>query len=137
MNRITLFRIFTALVLVGAMLALGIFAYQAGLARGMAAELPAPENGQVMPYYPYFGLPYRYPLFGGFGFLGCLIPLFFFFLFFAALRALFWRGRWGMRHWGARGWDPDQPGQNVPPMFAEWHRRAHETPGAGEPKQDE
>ena len=36
MNRITLFRIFTALVLVGAMLALGIFAYQAGLARGMA-----------------------------------------------------------------------------------------------------
>jgi hypothetical protein len=60
-----------------------------------------------------------------FGFFGFLFPLAFLFLAFAALRFLFGRRRWGWR----RGWvghEYGPGGTGVPPMFEEWHRRAHE-----------
>ena len=95
----------------------GIAAYNLGFSHGIAQQLPAAAAGAVA--YPW---PYR-PW--GFGF-GFLFPLLFLFLLF---RVLLWRGPWrGGWHGGGyygRGCYPGGPA-GVPPMFDEWHRRAHE-----------
>ena len=137
MNKSIIFRIVLALVLIGAMLGLGAFAFNAGLARGLAMSAPAAAGEPLQPSYGFFGMPYgRHFLgFGGFGLLGCLVPLFLVFLFFLALRGLFWhgpRGWYGHMHhgpWGMAGKGDWSKG--VPPMFDEWHQRAHE----GQPKE--
>ncbi len=89
-------------------------AYNTGVARGLA------ESGQISPPpgiapYPYYG-PYWHPGPFGFGFFGFLFPLLFIFLIFGLLRGLFWHPWRGYGHYG----------RGVPPMFEEWHRRAHE-----------
>ncbi len=126
-----LWRVLVVLVVVGAIVGLGFYAYNVGLASGQAQAVPV-QGGQV-PVAPY---PYFWHPFWGFGFLSCLIPLFLLFLVFGSLRVLFWRGPMGMRrHWhhGPWGWrDPE--GKGVPPFFEEWHRRAH---GEPEPPQDQ
>jgi len=100
---------------------IGNTAYQAGLAQGLAESAqgssPGTGGGPYVPY-PYYG-PYFYHGPFGFGFFGFLFPLLFIFLIFALLRGLFWSGRWGGYHgyWKS----------GVPPMFDEWHRKAHET----------
>jgi hypothetical protein len=111
-----------ARLLVGALIALvvGVTAYNLGFSHGVAQQLPAGAAGP----YPW---PYR-PW--GFGF-GVFVPVLFFFL---LLRVLFWGGPWRRGWYGAyaghyghygRGCYPaGAPG--VPPMFEEWHRRAHE-----------
>ena len=80
-------------------------------------------------------MPFHGPHFGfGFGFFGFLIPLFLFLLALRAFRFLFWGPRWGHHrgHWG-RHWEG-----GAPPMFEEWHKRAHEVPtGGGEAQQPE
>jgi len=97
------------------LLAAGVagIAYNAGIARGVAesGKITPPPSG-VTPY-PYYGPFYGFHPFG-FGF---LFPLLFFFIFFGLLKGLFWRP-WGGYH--------GQYGKGVPPMFEEWHRRAHE-----------
>ena len=55
---------------------------------------------------------------------GFLLLLFLFFVALRAFRFLFWGPRWGWGHhrygpWG-RAWE-----NGVPPMFEEWHKRAH------------
>ena len=120
------FRILAALVLVAAVVGIGIFAYNAGVATHV--QLPANGTGQApYPYYGY-GLWHPWPFFG----FGCFGPLLALFLFFIALRAfsfLFWGPRWGrwghMRHGWRHGWDEEG---GVPPMFQEWHDRAHGQP---------
>ena len=96
------------LVIVGAA-AIGIGAYNAGVAQGIA------ESGRVIAAPP-AGTPYVYvwPRPWGFGFFP-FFPLFFLLLFFFVIRGLLWRGPW-RGGWGYRG---------VPPAFEEWHRRAH------------
>ena len=121
-------RIISALVLVAAVAGIAYFAFQAGVAQGSPITIEAPSGETAPMPYPYYGwgMPYHRPFGFGFGFLGFLLLLF---LFFAALRAfrfLFWGPRWGWGHphgpWG-RG------GENgVPPMFEEWHKRAHGQP---------
>jgi hypothetical protein len=106
-----LFRVLALLVVVGILAGIGVYVYNAGVAQGLAA--PRGDGGSLAPY-PYAG-PYFYPRFG-FGWLFCLLPLIFFFLF-----PLFGWRRWG---WGGRSrgdWE-----KRIPPMFEEWHRRAHE-----------
>ena len=107
----------------------GIFSYQAGMAAGLAAKVP--EGAAAVAPYWYYG-PHFFGF--GFGFLGCLFPLLGFFLIFSLIRLIFWRGGWGGRHgWGRHGWggpegqgqDFGPGGQGVPPMFSEWHKRAH------------
>ena len=127
-------RIFSALVLIAAVAGIAYFAFQAGIAQGSPITVQAPSgdaNAVPVPY-PYYGygMPFHRPF--GFGF-GCFGPLLVLFLIFVALnsfRFLFWGSRWGWGHhrgpWG-RHWEG-----GVPPMFDEWHKRAH-----GEPEQPE
>jgi hypothetical protein len=91
--------------------AIGIGAYNAGLAQGIA------ESGRAIAAAP-AGTPYVYvwPRPWGFGFFP-LFPVFFLVLFFFVVRGLLWRGPW-RGGWGCRY-------GGVPPAFDEWHRRAH------------
>jgi hypothetical protein len=123
-------RIVAALVLIAAIAGIAYFAFQAGVVRGSPITIEAPSGETVPAPYPYYGygygMPFHRPFGFGFGFLGCLIPLFLFFLLFGAFRFLFWGPRWGWGHhhgpWG-RHWE-----NGVPPMFEEWHKRAHGQP---------
>ena len=125
-------RIVVVLVLVAAILGIGVYAYNIGMAQGLAQKVTVPAAESVpVPYMhfwpPFFGFGY------GFGFLGCLIPFFLLCLVFGSMRALLWHGPMGWRHsmhrghWGWR----DENGKGVPPFFEEWHRRAH-----GEPEEE-
>ena len=119
-------RVLAALVLVAAILGIGVYAYNLGIAQGIAQKVQLPAAGSVqMPW-----LQYRHPFFGfGLGLFGCLVPLFLLCLVFGSLRAIFWHGPMGMRHMHRRDWDwRNENGQGVPPFFAEWHRRAHSVP---------
>lgn len=104
--------------------AIGYAAYTAGIAQGaaMAADAPAVVPAAVPAYAPYGPMMYGYgyPHFG-FGFLGCLIPLFFVFVVFGLFRFVVRGGMWGRRHWG---WDPK--GSMHEGMHAEWLKRAEE-----------
>jgi hypothetical protein len=114
-----LFRALAISVLVlGGAAAIGIGAYNAGVAQGIA------ESGRLIAAPP-AAAPYVYvwPRPWGFGFFP-FFPLLFFFLFFFVVRGLLWRGRWH------GGWRYRYEG--VPPAFDEWHRRAHAgTPDPG------
>ncbi len=122
MNGRTIPVVVLVLLLIAGAIGIGVYAYNVGVTQGLAdsGKLVAPAPGAVP--YPYYG-PYFYhgPFGFGYGFLGCLFPLLFFFLFFGLLRGFFWRGRWG---WGGyRGGES----KGAPPMFEEWHKRAHES----------
>jgi hypothetical protein len=126
-NNIAL-RIVAALVLVAAVGAIAFFAFQAGVAQGSPITIEAP-SGETAPLpYPYYGwgAPFHRPFGFGFGFFGFLILLFLFFIALRAFRFLLWGPRWGWGHhfgghgpWG-RHWE-----NGLPPMFEEWHKRAH------------
>jgi hypothetical protein len=124
------FRVVLALVIIGAIIGLGVYAYNIGLTQGVVQNTQI-EAGKTVPA-PYFGMPYRWHAMGGFGCFGVLVPLFLLFVIFCAFRGLFgyrsygWHhmhgGPWGMHRMGGN-WDPDK---DVPPMVEEWHRRMHE-----------
>lgn len=87
-----------------------------GLARSAAGELPVGPPG--------FGYGFR-PFGPGFGWLGCLVFPLLFFLFFGAMRMVFfpWRmGMWGgpRGKFGREGWR-----QHFDEELGEWHRKAH------------
>jgi hypothetical protein len=137
MTKHIVFRIVAGLVLLAALAGIAFFAYNAGVMHGAALDvktITTPAEGQPFPFYGH-GMMFHhtFPLFG-FGCFGILIPIFLLFLAFAAMRHLLWGPRWGggwghHRH-GMHGRWGDNEG--VPPMFAEWHKRAH-----GEPPTDE
>lgn len=137
-------RILAALILVAAIAGIGFFAFRAGVAQGspITIEAPAGEPSSVPAPFPYYGyghrMPFHHPFGFGFGF-GCFGPLLILFLLLLAVksfRVLFWGPRWGWGHqhhgpWG-RHWE-----NGVPPMFAEWHKHAHNGPtGSGETTED-
>jgi hypothetical protein len=104
----------------------GYMAYSAGVAQGIAQapEVAEAIQQQGVPVAPMAG--YGYP--HGFGYhhfnpFGAIcFSIFFLFLFFGLLKMIFfrswhhggWRGPWG------RKWEG-----GAPPMFDEWHKRAH------------
>jgi hypothetical protein len=126
MIRHIVFRIIAGIVLLAAIAGLGFFAYQIGVAHGIAANIQAPA-AQVIPYGHFMWFP-------GFGIFGLLVPLFLLFLAFGALRRLIWGPRWGMRYMrhGPMGFHGSW-GDGVLPMFAEMHRRAHAADAAAQP----
>lgn len=84
---------FRAFLFVIAVIVVGLVAYQIGVSQAVVTTLPA--GAAPVAYYPY-------PHWGfGFGFLGLLFPLLFFFLIIAAMGAAFRGARGG---YGGRGW---------------------------------
>ena len=126
MNGRWFFRAALALVLVGGAMLLGIGAYQAGLAAGLAADGGATATPGAG--YGWYGGGFGF----GFGFLGFLGTLLFFFLVFGLLRAAFWGGPGRWRD-GADGWRPWEG--RARETCEAWHREAHEprTPSAPDP----
>lgn len=144
------FRVIGALLLIGLLAAGGFMAFRAGEVQGIAqapavatAISQAAENGQGVPPMMYgYGSPYGYGYgmhgyghhFGFFPFGAICGSIFFLFFFFGLMKMIFFRR---MRHgWGHHGhhgpWGKDWE-NNVPPMFNEWHKRAHgEQPAEGE-----
>jgi hypothetical protein len=127
MNGKIALRIVSGLVLLAVIAAIGFFAFQAGVTQGSSITIEAPEGQTVPAPYPFYGygygMRYHHPFGFGLGCFGILIPLFLFFLALKAFRFAFWGPRWGWGHhhgpWG-RHWE-----NGVPPMFEEWHKRAH------------
>jgi len=125
-------RIVAALVLIAAIAGIAFFAFQAGVAQGSPVTIEAPSGQAVPAPYPFYGygygMPFHHPFGFGFGCFGPLLALFLIFVVLKSFRVLFWGPRWGHMHghygpWGRR-WE-----NGVPPMFEEWHKRAHgETP---------
>lgn len=128
MNGKIAFRIVSALVLIAAIAGIAFFAFRAGIAQGspITIEAPSGESAPIAPpIYGYrygFGMPYHHPFGFGFGCFGPLLALFLLFVALKSFRFLFWGPRWGWgRHHGHHGWGE----HGVPPMFEEWHKRAH------------
>jgi hypothetical protein len=124
-------RILSALVMLAAIAGIAYFAFQAGVAKGSPITIQAP-SGQTAPApapYPFYygyGMPFHRPFGFGFGF-GCFGPLLVLFLLFIALRSfrmLFWGPRWGHHMHGHGPWGRHWE-NGVPPMFDEWHKKAH------------
>jgi len=116
-------RIIAALVLVAAVAGIAFFAFNAGVAQGVATKLPAVTQPGNMPY-PQYGMPFFWHPF--FGFFGFLIGLFLLFFVLRVISFVVWGPRWG-GHMGHHrmwryGWDEEG---GVPPMFKEMHDRAH------------
>lgn len=117
------------LLILGGAVALGWMAYNAGLAQGVTQSTAVQGSQAVGPATAPF-YPVRFwagPWYGfGFGPLGCLFPLLFFFLLFALIRPLFWMGMGNHPFGGWRRHGPftDHP-QGWQEMAEEWHRQAH------------
>jgi len=125
------FQIVFGLIMIGALIALGVYVYNIGVTQGIASgtALQVPEGSAGMhPYYYYqpFYRPWGFVCFGLIG------PLLFLFLIFGLMRGMFFRS-W--RHFG-HGYGPsfghwkwggskEQWKEGVPPMVAEWHRKLH------------
>jgi hypothetical protein len=92
----------------------GVYVYDLGVARGLAEGAAATGVGVQRGPFSGWWRPWGFfPFF----------PFLFIALWFLVLRGLFWRGpRYG-RWWYGR-WDDWRDG--VPPIFEEWHRRAHD-----------
>jgi hypothetical protein len=112
-------RVLLGMLVIAGIIGIGAYAYHVGVVQGAAQGVAA----ATAPVGPFYGHPFH--PFGGLGCFGLLIPLFLLMIIFGALRAMFWRGRWGHMH---RHWHEGHPGweNRVPPFFEEWHKRAHE-----------
>jgi hypothetical protein len=85
-------RFIAFVLLVGLLAVVGITVYNAGVTAGINSDIgQAIASGAPIPAGYYSGAYWGHP--GGFGFGGFLIGIFFLFLFFGLLRAVF--GRWG------------------------------------------
>jgi hypothetical protein len=112
-------------------------AYQVGL--NVAVTTAVADGGTVVAPVPAYGWGYGpgygwHPFGFGFGIFGLLFGLFFLFIIFGLIRAIFWGGRrgWGPGSWGGRGgWGG--PGNGGDSRFEEWHRQAHEGGSSNEP----
>jgi hypothetical protein len=126
------FRILAALILLAAIAGVAALAYQAGAAH--AALTPAQAStGQVGGRLQAVPVLFFFPGAGLFGLLALVLLLV---LAFSSLRRLLWGPRWermprGAGRFGRGSWD-----EGVPPMFAEWHRRAHAAQGGNGPDQE-
>jgi len=117
-------RIVAGLVLIAVVVGIAFFAFNAGIAQGVATKLPqtATQPGN-MPYFQYGAPFFWHPFFGIFGF---LIVLFVLFFIFRLISFVVFGPRWGWgghmyRHAWRHGWYEG----DIPPMFKEMHDRAH------------
>ena len=118
------FRILAVLVMLAAVAGVAFFAFNVGVATHV--QVPAATGAQVPAPYFYGWWPMS-PFFG-FGCFGPLIALFLLFLAIRAFTFVLFGSRWG--HWSERrAWRHGWMNENgLPPMFKEWHDRAHGQP---------
>lgn len=145
----TIVRIIVPLIVLGLIFGAGAFAFKAGMAQGISqapavatAISQAAENGQPYPATPMYGYGRPYGIGHHFGFFplgGLCFGIFFFFLFFGFLKMIFFRRMMHMRGWhGHQHGRCDKTEDGVPPMFNEWHKRAHgDAPAVDEEKKSE
>ena len=135
MNRRIVFGILLVLVLIAGAVSLGAYAYNIGVAQGLAqsGQLGDLPPGAEMRPYPYYGGPFWFYRPFGFGFLGCFGPLLFLFLIFVLFRGLWWGGRWGY----GPGWRHGHGDKGIPSRFEDWHRQAHNQGGEQTPASPE
>lgn len=113
-------RIAAAVVLLAVIAAIAYFAFNAGVAQGSPVTVQAPSGDTAPVPYAYYGHFYPYHPGLGLGCFGLLIPLLLIFLAMRLFHFVIWGPRW-RGHLHAYGpW-----GGSVPPMFEEWHKRAH------------
>ena len=120
MNKNIGLRIVAGLLLLVAIAGIAFMAYQSGVTHAAVVISQTSGNTAPVPYY-YGWPPFLFPF-------GCFVPLIGIFLIFMAFHA-FRVMLWGPRRWeGHRmhhgSWGGDS-GNGVPPMFDEWHKRAH------------
>lgn len=130
-------RIVVPLIIIGLIFGAGAFVFKAGMAHGVSqapavatAISQAAENGQPPMYgygRPYYGYGHH---FGFFPLGGLCFGIFIFFLFFGFLKMIFFRRMMHARGWHGHRGSCDRKEGGVPPMFHEWHKRAHEAPAA-------
>ena len=110
-----------AILLIAVVGGAAYYAYGAGIAQGLldSGKLTAP----VAPIAPYSHYGFHH---FGFGAFGCIVPFLFVLFIFALMRGIFGHGHWRWKMHHAHG------DHGVPPMFDEWHKRAHE-PGSSQP----
>jgi hypothetical protein len=118
-------RILAGLVLIAVVAGIAFFAFNAGVAQGVATKLPqsATQPGN-MPYFQHGAPFFWHPFFGIFGF---LIGLFLLFFVFRLISFIVFGPRWGYmghRHMWRHGWYEG----DVPPMVKEMHDRLHGNP---------
>ena len=140
-------RVFAAIALISVLLIGGGLiastAYQAGLSTTITTATASGGTVVAPVVVPAYGYGYGWHPFGfGFGIFGFLATLFFLFIVFALVRAIFWRGGPGRRGWGpggpghhGYGYGPGPGGHGQSPWeskahetFDDWHRRAHADP---------
>ena len=128
-------RIVAGLVLLAVIGGIAFFAFNAGVAKGVATKLPQtatqPGTG-TMPYVQHGAPFFWHPGFGLFGgVFGFLIGLFVLFFVFRLISFIVFGPRWGWgggrmaRHAWRHGWYDGE----VPPMVKEMHDRLHGNPG--------
>src|SRR4051794_19427997 len=127
-------RVFAAILLIAVLVVGGgiiaTTAYQAGLSTAVTTPTTAPGTAVAPVVVPAYGYGWGWGWHPFFGFFGFFIGLFFLFIVFGLIRAIFWRGRWGR----GGGWgDGSRPGSGrsgwesrAHETFDDWHRRAHE-----------
>jgi hypothetical protein len=137
MNGRSIVGLIFSLLVVAVLIGVGVGIYQAGIAQGIVDAQRVPAGAAV----PVAGYGYGWG-FHGFGFLGLLFPILFFFLIFGLIRAAFWRGRgwgpgWGRGYggWG-KGYGPMDGGPDAwreerERRIADLHKRLHEDEAAG------
>jgi len=142
-------RVLGVLLVLGLIAGAGAFGFKAGMAQGITqapavakAIEKAAENGQVAPQMMYprnFGYGYSPMPFHHHGFnpIGAICgSIFFLFLFFGAMKMLFFRRMmWGGHpmHMHAPWGKPWEGG--APSMFNEWHKQAHDEQTEDEKKE--
>ena len=115
------FRVIGILVLLGVLAVAGVIVYRAGYTQGViqspaVATAASEQPGQVIPApYPphmvgYGAGMWMHPFWGFPPFFACLFGFFLIFLFFGALRMIFFPRWYGRRHWHRHGYGPwDDP----------------------------
>lgn len=126
-----LMRLVTMLVVLAAVAGIAFLAFNAGVAQGMASKTGtlegqpgAPSTSLGTPFWPVAWPFFGFPLFG------VLIAGFLLVLVIRAAFFVLWGPRWAYWRGGHGGWRHGWEGEGgIPPMFREWHDRAHNSPG--------
>ena len=104
-------------------------AYQAGLSTAVTTATGSGGTVVTPVAVPPYGYGYGWHPYGfGFGIFGFLATLFFLFIIFGLIRAIFWRGGPGRRGgWGGSGGGNSRGGWEgrAHDTFEDWHRQAH------------